>query len=495
MASPIYFGVEFEFNLAFLHSHEVAPDPTETRAVDLPLTEDVIRHTRSFYGLNGTEPIPERLEKDLNFYAKKICMLYTIRDSLISIGCPAEVYSAVDPPSSWEVFYDETLKAPEGTPYRWLPMEITSPALPFSPDSMDLIQMVCTLVETTYITNTNWSTSVHVHISAGKVPLDFHTMQRLYIFLWAFEPQMNTLHPAHRQQSKYCGGMREQSAMASEYTEKWGVPPSILAGIVEFYKCQDLESLLNKAFCCVKGKFTAFNSGNDLCWVREPHRFHKPTIECRQHEGTLDGKRITQWVKFLAGLVQALENISPESFTGLLKLAQSEKWEKAGKDKMANEKNQAQFGPIPAESTLTIVDILEYLGLKESADYYRNRLFPVPGKDKWEALPVFTWDTNAHVAAAPNQTDESREAEEEGTTELFQSLMLPGAMTEDQEDEARLDFDPYDSIWSMIHRADGERHELSNLYRPDEEEDSRRNQVRSNLGMRNGEDIDDSSCR
>lgn len=100
MASPIYFGVEFEFNLAFLHSHEVAPDPNETRAVDLPLTEDVIRHTRSFYGLNGTEPIPERLEKDLNFYAKKICMLYTIRDSLISIGCPAEVYSAVDPPSS-----------------------------------------------------------------------------------------------------------------------------------------------------------------------------------------------------------------------------------------------------------------------------------------------------------------------------------------------------------------------------------------------------------
>ena len=467
MASPIYFGVELEFNLAFLYSPEMAPDPAETKAIDLPLTTDVIRHTRCFFGLDEIEPIPERLQENFNLYAKKISMLYNVRDMLGSIGCTAEVYSAVDPPSSWEVSYDETLTAPEGTPYRWLPMEITSPALPFEPQSLDLIKQVCTLLETTYITNTNWSTSVHVHVSAGKTPIDFPTMQRLYIFLWAFEPQMRTLHPAHRQQSKYCRGMREQSAMVSEYSEKWGVLPSILAGIVEFYKCEDLESLLNKALCCVRSKFTAFNSSNALCWVKEPYRFHKPTIECRQHEGTLDGERIAQWVKLLAGLVQALEIISPESFTGLLKLAQNEKWEKAGNDKVADNKNQAEFGPLHAESTLTVADILGYLGMMESAEYYSIRLFPVLGRDKWEPLPVFTWNTNAHVAATPYQTDASRKAEE-GTTELFQSLMIAGAATEDQKNGGALDFDPWDSIWSMI-----ERHELSNLYCPDEEEDSK----------------------
>ncbi|PVH90014.1 hypothetical protein DL98DRAFT_579781 [Cadophora sp. DSE1049] len=410
MASPITFGVEIEFNLAFLYDDEAAPDRTETRAVDIPLTDEVIRHTRSFYGLDANEPIPQRIVEDFNFYAKKRSMLYNVRDTLTSIGCTAEIYSAVDPPSVWEVLYDESLKGPEGTSYRWLPMEITSPALPLAPESLDLIKKVCTLIEATYITNTNWSTSVHVHISEGKTPLDFHTMQKLYAFLWAFEPQMSTLHPPHRQQSSYCRGMREQSAMVSEFTEKWGEPPSILKGIVEFYKCQDLESLLSKAFCYVKGKFTAFNPGNALCWVTEPHRFHKPTIECRQHEGTLEGERITQWVKLLAGLVQSLEIISPESFTDLLKLVQNEKWEKTDKDKAANDKNQAEFGPIPAESTLTIIDIL---------------------------------------IATPNQTDESREAEEEeeeGNKELFQSLMLAGAVTEDQEEGVGMDFDPSDSL-------------------------------------------------
>ncbi|KAH7418971.1 putative amidoligase enzyme-domain-containing protein [Cadophora sp. MPI-SDFR-AT-0126] len=385
MASSITFGVETEFNLAFLYDDEFVADQAETRVIDASLAEEVIRHKRSFYGFIPNEPIPENIREEFRFNVKKRSMLYNIRDKLRSIGSPAEIHSAVDPPSVWEICYDESLEAPEETPYCWLPMEIKSPALPFTPASLELVKEVCALIDSTYITNTNRPTGVHVHISAGKTPLDFHTMQKLYVFLWVFEPQMSTLHPTHRQ-------------------KKWGDPPSILQGIAEFYKCQNLESLLNKAMCCARSKFTAFNSRIALCWVKEPHCSHKPTVECRQHEGTLDGERIIQWIKFLAGLVQSLETISSESFTELLEHAQNEKWEKTDKDKAAHDENQAEFGPIPAESTLTIIDILEYLGLKS--------------REILENLNVFIWNTDAHVAATPTKPAGNHEAGEQGTKEF-----------------------------------------------------------------------------
>ncbi|KAG4435981.1 hypothetical protein IFR05_008523 [Cadophora sp. M221] len=75
-----------------------------------------------------------------------------------------------------------------------------------------------------------------------------------------------------------------------------------------------------------------------------------PTIEFRQHEGRLDGERITK----------------PER-EDVLKM----------EEKVANASAQFESYPIPIESMLTIIDLLKWLGLHDQELYYGDRLFPV----------------------------------------------------------------------------------------------------------------------
>ncbi|KUJ12420.1 uncharacterized protein LY89DRAFT_535545, partial [Mollisia scopiformis] len=93
------------------------------------------------------------------------------------------------------------------------------------------------------------------------------------------------------------------------------------------------------------------------------------TIEFRQHAGTMEGLKITMWIRVLAGMVKFIEEVSTASFHQLLiPLMLAETWEKTynGKD---DEKEQ-KLGPIPADGLFTIIDLLEHIGLTEEAQYY-----------------------------------------------------------------------------------------------------------------------------
>lgn len=277
---------------------------------------------------------------------------------------------------------------------------------------------------------------------------------------------MSSLHPESRQDNKYCRGMRDESAMVADFTEPWGAPPTILQGIVEFLKCDNLANVLSPASSCAKHRYMSYNCQNALDMIRRPDFASLPTIECRQHRGTLDGEEIVQWVKLLVCIIKSLEAIHPEPFTELLNVVQHETWEQTDNDR-ANSWNQANLGPILAESTFTIIDILEFLNLYKSADYYRNRLFRVKGGSRRPPLEIFSFDTDAHAAARRATTPAERlRADQSNLERTFQSMMLAGAATED-EDGAGLDFNPDDSLWSMISREDGQRHELSPPFHPD----------------------------
>ncbi|KAH6723857.1 putative amidoligase enzyme-domain-containing protein [Leptodontidium sp. MPI-SDFR-AT-0119] len=381
MASPITFGVEIEFNLAYLDHKENPPDPTETSQLLFPLTDEVKEVLRLYFRLVPNDPIPKSIRSEYEYLGKRKVAQYSVKNTIESIGCHVQAGVEKDSPAVWEVLFDDSVHPEENTPYKWFPMEINSPALPLNPISLELIERVCSVIAKTYVTDANQLTGVHVHLSAGSTTFEFRTMQNLIVFLWAFEHQMSSLHPEERQDSMYCRGFREKCAMVADFTEKWGKPPRILQGITEFYKCLDMTSLLSAACCCEGSKFMAFNCDNALRKVKEPQSSFKPTIECRQHQGTLDGERIVQWVKLVAGLVQCMETIHPESLLELLELVKHEKWEKSSDDK-SNDLNEAKLGPILAEGALTIIDILKYLGLNESANYYRDRLFRVVGKDQ-----------------------------------------------------------------------------------------------------------------
>ncbi|KAG4434209.1 hypothetical protein IFR05_010310 [Cadophora sp. M221] len=459
MASPITFGVEIEYNLATLGHKQNPPDPAETRQLLFPRTDEINEVLRLHFKLGPNDLVPECIRLHYNYLGRKKAAQYSVMNTLKSIGFEVQDGTGESNPAVWEVLFDDSVYPENNTQYEWFPMEINSPALPFNPASLDLIERVCLVITETYITEANKSTGLHVHLAAGPTTFKFRTMQKLIVFLWAFEHQISSLHPEERQESMYCRGFREQSSMVADFTEKWGEPPSILQGITEFYKCPDMKSLLSAAYCRSHTKFMAFNCENALFRVKQPQEPFKPTIECRQHQGTLDGERIVQWVKLVAGLVECMETIHPELLLGLLKLVQHETWEKTRNEKR-NYLNKARLGPILAEGALTIIDILEFLGLSESADYYRDRLFPVVGIDIRPHISTFEWDTEAHEGDAGSSLAASKlRVDKKAMLKIFQRMMIAGAATKDG-DGAGLDFNPHDSL-SKVVREDGQSHELA----------------------------------
>ncbi|KAL2075275.1 hypothetical protein VTL71DRAFT_218 [Oculimacula yallundae] len=466
MASPITFGIELEFNIAYLYEGQKMPDPNETRQIFFPITSEAEESVKRGYEEEWGTDIPRHFSAMLKELPLVKSLQYEVRDTLISLGCTVtEPRVFGGDPAAWEVSHDDSIRPTDGTGYNWFGMEINSPALLFTPASLDLIVKVCTTITEKYLTDPNATCGVHVHLSAGKTTLEFRTMQKLFVFLWSFEHQMSSLHPEERQTNDYCRSLRVQSRLVDDFCERWGEAPSILQGIIEFNNCEDMLSLLRLAECFQQSRYMAFNCSNALNTVQNPNQSSKPTIEFRQHAGTLDGERLVNWVKLIAGLVHRLETIHPDSLSELLKLVEFETWEKTRNEKH-NKIFQKAEGSIPAESALTIIDLLEYLGLKESADYYRDRLFEVAGRDTRYRPDVFNWNGIAHEESRGSDTSvEALEAEKAGMMKVFQSIMLVGAASE-EEDGGRLNFNSTDQLWSLITREDGEQHERSGFYAP-----------------------------
>lgn len=98
----------------------------------------------------------------------------------------------------------------------------------------------------------------------------------------------------------------------------------------------------------------------------------KPTVEFRQHRGTLEEEAVTVWIKTVAGIVQFIKDVSPESFVELICVTEHETWEKSGGPE--DQKRERELGLILAESRFTAVDLLQHIGLEESAEYYDGRM-------------------------------------------------------------------------------------------------------------------------
>jgi hypothetical protein len=116
-------------------------------------------------------------------------------------------------------------------------------------------------------------------------------------------------------------------------------------------------------------------------------------VEFRQHEGTLEGPRVTVWIKTLIGIIEFIENVHPVTLFNLL--AASCKHEI--RDKLGDGNGfdrQEQLEPIPAEVDFTIIHLFEYLSLWDSADHYKDNLFKRSKKKEMSLLPRsrMEWD-------------------------------------------------------------------------------------------------------
>ena len=354
MAKPITFGVEFEFALAYLDCPVGAtPDPQETRRVQFP---PLTRHGLDPMFNDALTTPPIRIKRD-------------IVQTLIDAGFPAKLEDREEtgPPKEWIVKDDESIVRPYHPDFKYDIVEITSPAYWVSESSVKAVEKAWEILNRTYCLEVNESTGLHCHVGCGTDGLDFGHVKHLVALLWAFEPQLASIHPPSRMDNSYCGSMRDRSTFARKFRQLFERSPTPEEGVLHFLTLPDKDLLLDEASC--HGKYSAYNLEN----LNEHCHMSKRTIEFRQHEGSLDPAKVRNWILTVTGIVDWVRTAPDDKLEYLFKLSKEETWEKVGDG--CDLGRELEYGPILAEGDFTIVDLLNFMDLYEPALYYSSRTY------------------------------------------------------------------------------------------------------------------------
>jgi len=255
-------------------------------------------------------------------------------------------------------------------------------------------------------------------LGIGHRDLSFKTSRSLLPFYGHSNPCSKPCirGPRFRVDRDYVHSLRERSNFSNDWRIKWGSRPRPISGVANFFKCEDMKSLVRDATDPTGPKkinINIFNLLNGGWWGGGTG-----TVKFRQHEGTLEGPRVTVWIKTLIGIIEFIENVHPVTLFNLL--AASCKHEIRDKSGDGNGTGrQEQLQPIPAEIDFTIIHLFEYLSLWDSADHYKNKLFK-HSKKNMEPLPRsrMEWDYES-----PNY-DPSRKGMPHGLRLLWDDLDL-----------------------------------------------------------------------
>jgi len=372
MDQPFTFGVELEMLVALVREGQQHPDPTESRIVIFPATDDVMDISRN-----------KNIDKSrvsATYYLNRVAGEFSriIREAGFTV---AEKSSDT---TGWAVVGDTSLCHPphgdreadtEG--YGWCGIEIKTPALLFTPGSLQPIRNVCTLVQKNFKILINASCGLHVHIAHGNSGFSTHNIAKIIAFIYTFEPQISSLHPIYRYTHEHGKTMRDTCNFTQQFQKTYGERPSTLMAttrILTLTRHRD-KALRTELAHLVPTKGNGKNGNynfNGISFLQLD--YPKPTIEFRQHEGTMDGERVFQWVKLVVGMVSFIENEEHGAFVNLLtKATDKEKWEKSGDGQDAQ--REAEMEPIPADRFFTVIVLLRHMGLNEQADYYQDKVY------------------------------------------------------------------------------------------------------------------------
>lgn len=85
-----------------------------------------------------------------------------------------------------------------------------------------------------------------------------------------------------------------------------------------------------------------------------------------------------QWIQTLVRIIHFADTTDQDTIKSLvLSKVDDEKWQKGGN--AIDIHQQKKYGPVPAESSFTVIHLLQYMGLDEQADFYSSRLHELVG--------------------------------------------------------------------------------------------------------------------
>lgn len=412
MAPPLSFGAELEFTMAILVDEDETQNAPQTPILHFtPIQEDYDYQERNRAGMDEVTAL-----KFIHTRAAKRHIRNTINNASINVSLNADVDHFSTNTTAWELVEDPSVEGRYGTQYLWLSLEIRSPAYWYTQDALAVIEKICKLLKDTYLVDTNRTCGLHVHVAQGEKAINFSTIRRLLAFAWAFEHQINTLHPLHRLENDYAQSARDTGRMAIKSIQKYGSRIAPLAGVSKILAIPDIKELADQCseYRNVRQyKPSSYNIRGPVLLSRGV-RDEKPTIEFRQHEGTLDGEAIVMWIKTVIGIVNFLYNVRSDALGKLLLKCQNETWEKLGDGEDAQ--RERNHGPILAERDFTIIHLLRYIGLDVPAAYYETKWHKHPKESDMQSIHIrelwIEWEYEIQPNASDPESDGYRSNDE-----------------------------------------------------------------------------------
>ncbi|KAI1279236.1 hypothetical protein F5Y07DRAFT_397331 [Xylaria sp. FL0933] len=207
VGTRLSYGTELELLVAYVYTADADPDELKSSTLAPLLRVDGIEPA-----MDPEDAVQEHIRT-------------TLRDHGIRVqGAEAEPNNDepnhLDGLDNWVVTVDNTaregLDELEGTPgeYRWLGLELTSPACWDVSRAHDETVFVVNLIKSRYRVRVNPSCGFHVHVGNGPRYFDAKTLKRAGAFLWAADPMLSRLHAPWRRVGEYGTSIRYRSRLA-----------------------------------------------------------------------------------------------------------------------------------------------------------------------------------------------------------------------------------------------------------------------------------------
>ncbi|KAI0547476.1 hypothetical protein F4679DRAFT_365411 [Xylaria curta] len=214
-------GIELEMLVAYLDMSDVDPDGANS--------ENLAPVLRINTGGDGNDVTHDVVRQNPSHEIVEEHIRSTLRNHGISVKKPGGDPFSENTPlhlrglDRWDVTSDISVKdgnqeseLSQGKPgkYRWLGLELRSPACWDEPRAYDEICFVVNLMKLKYRVRLNTTTGFHVHVANGPRFFDAKTLKRAGAFFFAADPMLSRLHAPWRRVGIYTPSIRYVSRLA-----------------------------------------------------------------------------------------------------------------------------------------------------------------------------------------------------------------------------------------------------------------------------------------
>jgi hypothetical protein len=363
------FGVEIEIAIASLRDICVDPEPEDGRiaySISRSAGSPPLEHDPRPADFGSGDPL------DLKYrYEGLKCVFKHMAAVFRNAGLRVE-HEATSKPlcernekgdwvtDCWIIGSDKTIEFPDEAVYDFHQIEIKSPVFYYSDAAVEEVRKVCALVASTYRVFCNESMGLHVHVGNGVMGFDGRTLRNLFGILWTTEKWLETIHPTHRTRGNvHCQGFRACSLFPFMFSRSENAESKTLEWIMGDSMPTKVKNILD----LIKSHSGGYNFINLVAELNS--NSFKRTIEFRQHESTLNGERVIQWIHLCVGLVRLSAAAEINELAPRLR-------------KLINIRRR--------RNSITVVDVLKDLGLECSANYYREQISAASQRRKRECL-------------------------------------------------------------------------------------------------------------